>query len=143
MRPGFDLELDALRDGVGRGREQIASLELSERERTGIASLKARFHPVHGYSLEVSKSQLSRVPEHYERKQTLANAERYTTPELREAEQQVRGGTGRAAAMEREIFERPLASFQLVQGKLAEMLTRLTHAQLTAYRIAELKDAIV
>ncbi|MGE4652475.1 MAG: DNA mismatch repair protein MutS [Myxococcota bacterium] len=106
VRAGFDLDLDALRDGVGIGRERIASLELSERERTGIASLKARFHPVHGYSFEVSKSQLSRVPEHYERKQTLANAERYTTPELREAEQQVQGGTGRAAAMEREIFER-------------------------------------
>jgi len=106
VRPGFDLELDALRDGVGKGRALIAGLEVRERELSGIAALKIRFHPVHGYSLEVPKSQLARVPEGYERKQTLANAERYTTPELREAEQQVRGGTERAAAMEREIFER-------------------------------------
>ena len=106
VRPGFDLELDALRDGVGQGRDLIAGLEVRERESSGIAALKIRFHPVHGYSMEVPKSQLARVPEGYERKQTLANAERYTTPELREAEQQVRGGTERMAAMEREIFER-------------------------------------
>ncbi|GAG28446.1 unnamed protein product, partial [marine sediment metagenome] len=88
-----------------KGREWIAGLETRERERTGIPSLKVRFHPVHGYSLEVTKSNLDRVPGEYERKQTLANSERYTTPELREAEQKVLGAKDRAAQLERELFE--------------------------------------
>ncbi len=105
IREGFRPELDLLRQSARKGREWIADLELRERERTGISNLKARFHPVHGYSLEVSKSNLSRVPEDYERKQTLANAERFTTPELREVEQNVLGSNDRAAALEREVFE--------------------------------------
>jgi DNA mismatch repair protein MutS len=76
-----------------------------ERERTGVPGLKVRFHPVHGYSLEVSKSQLGRIPDDYERKQTLANAERFTTAELREMESKVLGANERAAALERELFE--------------------------------------
>jgi DNA mismatch repair protein MutS len=106
IRASFSAELDGLRDGVRKGREWIAGLEAQERDRTGIANLKIRFHPVHGYSIEVSKAQLDRVPADYERKQTLANAERFTTPELREVEQRVLGGNERAAALEREIFER-------------------------------------
>jgi DNA mismatch repair protein MutS len=106
IRRGFHAELDGLREGVSKGREWIAGLEADERARTGIATLKIRFHPVHGYSIEVSKSQLSHVPEDYERKQTLANAERFTTEALREVEERVLGGTERAAALEREIFEK-------------------------------------
>ena len=105
MREGYHTELDGLREAAHKGREWIAGLETSERERTGIAALKIRFHPVHGYSIEVSKAQLARVPDDYERKQTLANAERFTTPALREIESQVRGSTERAAALERELFE--------------------------------------
>jgi DNA mismatch repair protein MutS len=78
---------------------------MSERERSGIATLKIRFHPVHGYSIEVTKANLARVPADYERKQTLANAERFTTPELREVETRVIGAKDRAAGLEREIFE--------------------------------------
>jgi DNA mismatch repair protein MutS len=89
-----------------RVREWIAGLEAEERARTGIATLKIRFHPVHGYGIEVTKAHLERVPDDYERRQTLANAERFATPRLREIERQVRGGTERAAALEREIFER-------------------------------------
>ncbi len=106
IREGFLPELDGLRDGIRKGREWIAGLEATERERTGIATLKIRFHPVHGYAIEVTKTNLSRIPEDYERKQTLASAERFTTPALREVEQGVRGGTERAAALERETFER-------------------------------------
>jgi DNA mismatch repair protein MutS len=106
IREGFRPELDALRESAQKGREWIAGLELRERERTGVFSLKVRFHPVHGYALEVTKSNLSRVPEDYERKQTLANAERFTTPALREMESKVLGANERAAALEREIFER-------------------------------------
>jgi len=105
VRPGFRPELDELRSAAGKGREWIAGLEARERERTGIGTLKVRFHPVHGYSLEVTKANLERVPDDYERKQTLANAERFTTPELREAERGVLGARERAAALEREVFE--------------------------------------
>jgi len=105
IRGGFHAELDLLREAVRKGREWIAGLEASERERTGIAGLKIRHHPVHGYAIEVSKSQQRRVPDDYERRQTLANAERYTTPALREVEERVRGASSRAAALEREILE--------------------------------------
>ncbi|CAG0956533.1 DNA mismatch repair protein MutS [Myxococcaceae bacterium] len=105
VREGYRPELDALRDGARKGRERIAGIEQRERERTGVASLKVRHHPVHGYGIEVSRSQQQKVPSDYERKQTLANAERFTTPELRELEQTVLGAHSRAAALEREIFE--------------------------------------
>lgn len=105
VRSGFRPELDAIHEGAAKGREWIAGLEAEERARTGIANLKVRFHPVHGYSLEVSKSQLDKVPEGYERKQTLANVERFTTPALRDVESNVMGANERAAALEREIFE--------------------------------------
>ena len=105
IRDGFHAELDRLREGAGKGREWIAGLEARERERTGIAKLRIRFHPVHGYSIEVTKANLDRTPDDYERKQTLANAERFTTPELREVEQSVLGANERAAALERELFE--------------------------------------
>jgi DNA mismatch repair protein MutS len=105
VRPGFRPELDALRERASKGREWVAGLEQRERERTGIASLKVRFHPVLGYGLEVTKANLERVPADYERRQTLANAERFTTPELREMESGILSASERAAAMEREIFE--------------------------------------
>ncbi|HEY8119720.1 MAG TPA: DNA mismatch repair protein MutS [Myxococcota bacterium] len=105
IRVGFRPELDALREAAQKGREWIAGLEARERERSGISSLRVRFHPVFGYALEVSKGQLARVPSDYERKQTLASAERFTTRELREMESQVLGANERAAALEREVFE--------------------------------------
>jgi DNA mismatch repair protein MutS len=105
IRAGWHAELDGLREAAEKGREWIAGLEARERERSGIAGLRVRFHPVHGYGLEVTKAQLARVPEHFERRQTLANAERFTTPELREMESKVLSATDRAAALERELFE--------------------------------------
>ncbi|MBW2666469.1 MAG: DNA mismatch repair protein MutS [Deltaproteobacteria bacterium] len=105
IRDGFRSELDGLREAMVKGREWIAGLESSERKRSGISTLKIRFHPVHGYSIEVTKANLNRVPADYERKQTLANAERYTTPELREVEAKVLGAKDRAATLEREVFE--------------------------------------
>jgi len=105
VREGFRPELDALREGTRKGREWIAGLEARERERLGVSSLKVRFHPVLGYGIEITKAQLARAPAEYERKQTLAGAERFTTPELREMESRVLGANERAAALEREIFE--------------------------------------
>ncbi|MCP4037395.1 MAG: DNA mismatch repair protein MutS, partial [bacterium] len=105
IREGHRPALDALRESATKGREWITGLEASERERTGIATLKVKFHPVHGYSLEVSKTQLDKVPDDYERKQTLANVERFTTEELSDVQGKVMGANERAAALEREILE--------------------------------------
>jgi DNA mismatch repair protein MutS len=105
IRPGFFPELDSLRESARKGREFIAGLEEKERARTGIPGLRVRYHPVHGYGIEVTKSNLNRVPTDYERKQTLASAERFTTAELREMERSVIGAHERAASLERQIFE--------------------------------------
>ena len=105
VREGFRPELDGLREAARKGREWIAGLEARERERLGISTLKVRFHPVHGYAFDVTRPHLDRVPEDWERKQTLKGSERFTTAELREVEGRVLGAHERAAALEREIFE--------------------------------------
>ncbi len=105
IRSGYREDLDGIHEGARKGREWIAGLEASERERTGIPGLKVRYHPVHGYSLEISKTHLAKVPDNYERKQTLASVERFTTDALREVESGVMGANERAAALEREIFD--------------------------------------
>jgi DNA mismatch repair protein MutS len=104
IRPGYDAELDelcSLRDG---GRQYIASLQQRERERTGIGSLKVGFNKVFGYYLEVTHAHSSRVPADYERRQTLATAERYVTPELKDYEARVLGAEERMAVREAELF---------------------------------------
>jgi DNA mismatch repair protein MutS len=104
IRPGYDSELDdlrALRDG---GRQYIASLQQRERERTGISSLKVGFNKVFGYYLEVTHTHTVRVPSDYERRQTLATAERYVTPELKEYEARVLGAEERMGSREGELF---------------------------------------
>jgi DNA mismatch repair protein MutS len=118
MRAGFHAELDALREAATEGRSLLAALEARERERSGIATLKLRFHPVHGYGIEVSKSMLARVPGDFERKQTLASAERFTTPELRALETRILGAHERAAALERELFESVRAQLQGFAGPI-------------------------
>ncbi|HUR93272.1 MAG TPA: DNA mismatch repair protein MutS [Gemmatimonadales bacterium] len=104
IREGFDAELDelrALRDG---GRQYIASLQQRERERTGIPSLKVGFNKVFGYYLEITNAHASRVPPDYERRQTLATAERYVTPELKDYEARVLGAEERMGTREAELF---------------------------------------
>src|SRR5690606_4064020 len=86
IRPGFSAEVDRLREAGSRGKQWIAELEEKERERTGIKSLKVGFNKVFGYYIEVTRPNLPLVPGDYERKQTLANAERFVTPELKEQE---------------------------------------------------------
>ena len=95
---------NVLRESATKGREWIAGLEAGERERSGIASLKVRFHPVHGYSLEVGKAHLAKVPDDYVRKQTLASVERFTTEALREVESKVMGANEQAANFENLYF---------------------------------------
>jgi DNA mismatch repair protein MutS len=104
VRPGFSAELDELRNLARNSRQIIAGIEQRERERTGIASLKVRFNNVFGFYIEVSKANLHLVPPDYDRKQTLVNAERFTTPELKELESKVLDAEDRMLALERDIF---------------------------------------
>ncbi len=105
IRPGYDPRLDEWRGIASHGKGWIAELEARERNRTRIPNLKIRYNRVFGYTIEVSKSNLSLVPPDYERRQTLANAERFVTPELREWESKVLRADEEGAALEREIFE--------------------------------------
>src|ERR1700680_2085387 len=105
IRAGFNAELDELRDLSRNGRQYIAQIEARERERTGIQSLKVRFNNVFGYYIEISKANLHNAPSDYERKQTLVNAERFTTPELKELESKVLDAEDKMLTLEREIFQ--------------------------------------
>jgi DNA mismatch repair protein MutS len=104
-RDGVDAELDDLRTVSRSGRQVIADMEERERARTGIASLKVRFNRVFGYYIEISKSNLHAVPDDYQRKQTIAGGERFTTPALKEYEAKVLGADERILERELEIFE--------------------------------------
>jgi DNA mismatch repair protein MutS len=104
IRPGLDMELDALRELGSGGKARIAALEAVERDKTGISNLKVGFNSVFGYFIEISKSHLAKVPAEYIRKQTTANAERYITAELKDQEAQVLGAEEKAIALESELF---------------------------------------
>ncbi len=128
IRRGFDGELDRLREIRDGAEEFIAGLEARERERTGIASLKVGQNKVFGYYLEVTHANRARVPDHFIRKQTLTNAERYFTPELKDWEEKVFDAEARIAHLERTLFLR-------VRGEIALAVPRI---QATSRRIATL-----
>ena len=104
IRAGYDAELDELRDLSQNGKQFIAQIEIRERQRTNIASLKVRFNNVFGYYIEISKANLHLTPADYERKQTLVNAERFTTPELKEYERKVLMAEEKILEIEKRIF---------------------------------------
>lgn len=104
IRMGISKELDELREIALHGKDFIARIEGSERTATGIGSLKVRFNRVFGYYIEVTNTHLAKVPERYIRKQTLANAERFITPELKEYEERVLGAEEKARSLEYEMF---------------------------------------
>ena len=104
IRPGFHAELDELRNLSQRSKQIIASMEDRERKRTGINSLKIRFNQVFGYYIEISKANMHNAPADYERKQTLVNAERFTSPELKEYERKVMAADERILQIERQLF---------------------------------------
>jgi DNA mismatch repair protein MutS len=104
IRPGFHAELDELRNLSQHSKQIIASMEERERKRTGIASLKIRFNQVFGYYLEISRANFHLAPPDYERKQTLVNAERFTSPELKEYERKVLDADERTLEIERRLF---------------------------------------
>jgi len=128
VRDGVDAELDALREASRGGRSVIAAIELRERQRTGIASLKVRFNRVFGYYIEVSKPNLALVPPDYVRKQTVAGGERFITPELKEHEERVLQADERILVKEEAIFE-------ALRGRVAGAARRI---QQTARAIAVL-----
>jgi DNA mismatch repair protein MutS len=104
FRAGWNGELDAIRDRARGGKAWIAQLQARERAATGISSLKIGYNKVFGYYLEVTKAHHDRVPETYIRKQTLVNAERYVTPELKEEEERILGAEEKLKAMELDLF---------------------------------------
>ncbi len=104
IRAGCSAELDELRDLSRNGRQVIAQIEARERTRTGIGSLKVRFNNVFGYYIEISKANMHLAPADYERKQTLVNAERFTTPELKDYERKVLDAEDKILTLEKELF---------------------------------------
>jgi DNA mismatch repair protein MutS len=128
VREGVDAELDELRGLSQNGRRTIAAIEERERERTGIGSLKVRFNSVFGYYIEVTKANTKAVPADYERKQTLVNAERFTTPELKELETKILTAQERSGDIERRIF----AELR------RQLLTNAARVRETARNVAEI-----
>ncbi|MCD6527796.1 MAG: DNA mismatch repair protein MutS [Desulfuromonas sp.] len=128
IRDGFHAELDELRLISREGKGWIARLEKTERERTAITTLKVRFNKVFGYYIEVPRTQVAKVPDDYERKQTLANSERYFTPELKEYEDKVLGAEERLVALEYDLFQQIRQQVALQGARIqstAEALARL------------------
>jgi DNA mismatch repair protein MutS len=128
IRDGFDAALDELRTAQRGGKDWIAKLQADEITRTGIASLKVRFNSVFGYYIEVTRANLDKVPADYHRKQTIANGERFITPELKEMEGKILGAEERSVKLEYEIFQRVR---ETVLGRLKEI-------QQTAAALAQL-----
>ncbi len=136
IRRGFRADLDDLRDRSAQAKEYIAGLERTERERTGIASLKVGYNKVFGYYVEVTKPNLGKVPRDYIRKQTLVNAERFVTPTLKEYEETALSADEKIAALEREIFvelraelARHVSRLNRVAGAVAELDVMASFAQ--------------
>ena len=126
IKKGANVDADRLRDIMDGGAGTIAAIEAEEKEKTGIRTLKVSFNRVFGYYIEVSKSFTDQVPMHYTRKQTLANCERYITPELKELEEQVLTAKDRLTALEYQIF-------QQLREHLAQQTARV---QVTAAAVA-------
>ncbi|MCD4653046.1 DNA mismatch repair protein MutS, partial [bacterium] len=106
IRTGYEPELDQLREASRDGKKWISSLQNQERNLTGITSLKVRYNKVFGYFIDVTKSNLDKIPDRYIRRQTLVNSERYVTPELKEMEDKILGAEEKMIALEQELFRK-------------------------------------
>jgi DNA mismatch repair protein MutS len=129
---GVSVELDDLRSISSTGRQSIAAIEERERARTGIASLKVRYNSVFGYYIEISKSNLANAPVDYERKQTLVNAERFTTPELKEYEVKVLTAHDRSIEIEKQLFAQLRRSALEAAGRIRRASAIIAEADLLA-----------
>ncbi len=128
FQDGFDADLDALRSASRQGKTWITELQEREIASTGIKSLKVRFNSVFGYFIEITKSNLAGVPEHYTRKQTTVGGERFITPELKEMEAQILGADERSRQLEYQLFQtlreetlRDLAAIQAIAAAVATL----------------------
>lgn len=129
---GVDAELDELRSLGANARQAISKIEERERSRTGIQSLKVRFNSVFGYAIEVTKANLALVPASYERKQTLANAERFTTPELKDYESKVLTAHERSIEIEKRIFAQLRKTILLAAARIRASASAIAEADLLA-----------
>ncbi|MBZ0281211.1 MAG: DNA mismatch repair protein MutS [Anaerolineae bacterium] len=127
IRPGYAPELDEILKATQHAREWIANLEPQERRRTGIASVKVGFNKVFGYYIEVSNANTGKVPSDYIRKQTLVNAERYITPELKEYETLVLNAEEEIMRVERDLFERLCAELAEAAPRLLQTARAVAH----------------
>ncbi|MBC3798002.1 DNA mismatch repair protein MutS [Acetobacterium tundrae] len=131
IKTGFHQEIDEFREATDKGQDWIRDLECREKENTGIKNLKVKYNRIFGYFIEITKSNLSQVPEEYIRKQTLSNAERYFTPELKDMENKILGAQEGLLRCETEIFQK-------IREQLLKEIPRI---QKKAREVAEL-DAI-
>jgi DNA mismatch repair protein MutS len=129
---GVDQELDELRAISSTGRQSIAAIEERERQRTGIGSLKVRYNTVFGYYIEITKANLSLAPADYERKQTLVNAERFTTPELKEYERKILTAHDRSIEIEKRIFVELRKTVLEAAGRIRRSSAAVAEADLLA-----------
>ena len=120
IKPGYSKELDKLKGELLAAQKQMASLESNERQETGIKTLKVGFNRVFGYYIEVSRSHVDSVPEHYVRKQTLVGGERYITPRMKELEAQILTARDRISFMESEVFSKICEVVSLEVSKLKQ-----------------------
>ncbi|HIJ83189.1 MAG: DNA mismatch repair protein MutS [Magnetococcales bacterium] len=125
FRPGFDAELDRLRDLAGGGRDSLMRLETEEREKTGISSLKIKFHRSFGYTIDITHTHKDKVPYHYQPRQTMTGSMRYTTPELKEFEAQILDAEERLLVLEAEKFEKLLQDVTCYAGNLQRSARQL------------------
>ena len=132
IAPGIHAELDELRAISGNGRAAVAAIEERERARTGIGSLKVRFTSVFGYYLEVTRANLRSVPPDYERKQTLVNAERFTTPELKDLEHRILTAHDRSIEIERGLFAALRAAVLTYAPRIRAVSSTLAETDLLA-----------
>jgi DNA mismatch repair protein MutS len=140
IKKGYSADLDELRSMTSHGKEFIAQLEQKERKSTSISSLKVRYNKVFGYYLEVTNAHQDKVPEHYIRKQTLVNAERFITPELKELEEKVLGAQDKSRALEQELLldlRREAADYSIKFLATADALARLDVLTSFAYTAIE------
>jgi DNA mismatch repair protein MutS len=129
---GVDAELDELHAISTTGRQAIAAIEERERQRTGIGSLKVRYNSVFGYYIEITKANLALAPADYERKQTLVNAERFTTPELKEYERKILTAHDRSIEIERRIFVELRKTVLESSGRIRRSSAAIAEADLLA-----------
>jgi DNA mismatch repair protein MutS len=129
---GVDAELDELRARSTTGRQAIAAIEERERARTGIGSLKVRYNSVFGYYIEITKANMALAPADYERKQTLVNAERFTTPELKELERKILTAHDRCIEIEKRIFVALRSTVLETSGRIRRSSSAVAEADLLA-----------